>query len=53
MVFHSKSMVFILPGALEVFQKYTILYYGKFIVSHITMGLWLEWLEIHLGKRHH
>ena len=24
-------MVFILPGALEVFQGYTILYYGKFV----------------------
>ena len=25
------SMLFILPGALGVFQEYTILYYGEFI----------------------
>ena len=30
-VFYSKSMVFILPGALVVYQGYTIFYYGKFV----------------------
>ena len=37
-VFYSKSMVFILPGALVVYQGYTIFYYGKFVQCLINYG---------------
>ena len=32
-------MVIILPGPLEVFQEYTILYYGKFVQCLIYYGI--------------
>ena len=47
-------MLFILPGALGVFQEYTILYYGEFIQYLSNYGIiqdtlllletdWLRW----------
>ena len=33
------SMLFILPGALGVFQEYTILYYGEFIQYLSNYGI--------------
>ena len=39
MAFHLKSMVFILPGVLEVFHGYTILHYGKFVQCLVYYGI--------------
>ena len=33
------SMLFILPGALGVFQEYTILYYGEFVQYLSNYGI--------------